>query len=69
MPSQGQVIKDTVWTYGTAHCGILGNFGSEIQIGIQQVWGKNWVLKVAINKFLVILQKKKKEDLNFKCDG
>ena len=25
----------------------------EIQIGNQQVWGKNWVLKVVINKFSV----------------
>ena len=57
--AQGQVIKDTVWTYGTAHCGILGNFGSEIQIGNQQVWGKNWVLKVVINKFSVMNLAKK----------
>ena len=29
----------------------FGNFGSEIQIGNQRVWGKNWGLKVVINKF------------------
>ena len=29
----------------------FGNFGSEIQIGNQQVLGQNWVKKVVINKF------------------
>jgi hypothetical protein len=28
-----------------------GNFGSEIQIGNQQVLGKTWVKKLVINKF------------------
>ena len=42
----------------------FGNFGSEIQIGNQQVWGKNWGLKVVINKFSVMNLAKK--DLNFK---
>ena len=31
----------------------FGNFGSEIQIGNEQVWGKNWIEKVVINKFSV----------------
>ena len=30
------------------------NFGSEIEIGNQQVQGKHWVSKVAINKFSVM---------------
>ena len=34
-------------------CFFFGNFGSEIQIGNEQVWGKNWVKKVVINKFSV----------------
>ena len=29
----------------------FGNFGSEIQIGNEQVWSKNWVKKVVIHKF------------------
>ena len=37
----------------------LGNFGSEIQIGDQQVLGKNWGLKVVINKFSVMNLAKK----------
>ena len=45
----------------------FGNFGSEIQIGNQQVWGKNWIIKVVINKFSVMnLAKKGKKDINFK---
>jgi hypothetical protein len=35
---------------GAAKC-FFGNFGSEIQIGNQQVLGQNWVKKVVINKF------------------
>ena len=31
--------------------GFLGNFGLEIQIGNQQVLGKNWIKKVVFNKF------------------
>ena len=34
-----------------AHSVFFGNFGSEIQIGNQQVLGQNWVKKVVINKF------------------
>ena len=37
----------------------FGNFGSEIQIGNQQVLGKNWGLKVGINKFSVMNLAKK----------
>jgi hypothetical protein len=32
----------------------FGNFGSEIQIGNQQVLGQNWVKKVVINKFSLV---------------
>ena len=46
------------------HTGFFGNFGSEIQIGNQQVWGKNWGLKVVINKFS--MENLEKKDLNFK---
>ena len=31
--------------------GFFINFGLEIEIGNQQVQGKNWVSKVVINKF------------------
>ena len=41
-------------TWTGAQCFFFGNFGSEIQIGNQQVWGKNWVLKVVIHKFSVM---------------
>ena len=41
------------------HTGFFGNFGLEIQIGNQQVWGKNWGLKVVINKFSVMNLAKK----------
>jgi hypothetical protein len=37
----------------------FGNFGSEIQIGNQQVLGKNWGLIVGINKFSVMNLAKK----------
>ena len=37
----------------------FGNFGSEIQIGNQQVWGQNWGLKVVINKFSLMNLAKK----------
>ena len=37
----------------------FGNFGSEIQIGNQQVLGKKWGLKVGINKFSVMNLAKK----------
>ena len=30
------------------------NFGSEIEIGNQQVWGQNWASKVVINKYLLL---------------
>ena len=48
---------------GAAQC-FFGNFGSEIQIGNQRVWGKNWGLKVVINKFS--MENLEKKDLNFK---
>ena len=42
----------------------FGNFGSEIQIGNQQVLGQNWVKKVVIIKFSI--EKRQKKDLNLK---
>ena len=37
--------------WGATQWFFFGNFGSEIQIGNQQVLGQNWVKKVVINKF------------------
>ena len=61
----------SVETLNNIHCSCMrhtqaffGNFGSEIQIGNQQVWGKNWGLKVVINKFS--MENLEKKDLNFK---
>ena len=49
-----------------AHSVFFGNFRSEIEIGNQQVMGKNWVSKVVINKFSVMnLAKKERKGPKF----
>ena len=51
-PGNPDKLVETTQT-GVSHSGLFFvNFGLEIEIGNQQVWGKNWVSKEVINKYL-----------------